>query len=665
MTKNINYEVQVQQNGRWSIHARFPEHQKDAAIEEGKQLDKLSAIDSVKVIKESYDPDRDVQSEYTVYKSPNMKSRAGKDYADSTSSGYGSTRNRDDSWLGSSDGGDEAGSDHGRSLSGGQKKGNKKKKTTTLTAVMVKLLMVILFSLCLSALFAVMASEILGGADLFGVKIVGNAESNLLIGVFILTFLTSATGMTITIMRGQNLKTSNRPGFLARQAALVRQAKLAQKAAPKKPKAGLSAAIGPSAQVMEDVPDSTKENMKSLEEAMKGVGETKTDEGTEETKETQEAKAAEDAAVTERLQAELNKDKKEENKPGAEEKTAKGVVLDASTVPEPGGDAETLSPNEEKQKTFMMNFLSQALEGSQGDKQKMDNFNKFGVNLYLAGACEILAQKRELTPRALSKILADGVQVMGFKKSHAASFAGKYEEYLMADSRYMQMFQSGRNAMNTHLADETAAPKLLDTALEEWNKPKPREETTGPITVLFTDIVGSTAMTQALGDAGAQKVVRVHNRIVREALSAHAGREVKHTGDGIMASFNKTSDGVDASIRMQRETALHNQVQPDLPLHMKIGLNAGEPIAEDNDLFGTTVQLSARIVDKAATDEIFVSEIVRGICAGKNYNFTNRGGYTMKGFDGDVTLFEVIWNDEEEETGDTPAPQPAAAESAE
>ena len=660
MTKNINYEVQVQKNDRWSIHARFPESQKDAAIEEGKQLDKLSAIDSVKVIKESYDPDRDVQSEYTVYKSPNMKSRTGKDYADSTSSGYGSTSNRDDSWLGSSEGGDEAGSDRGPSLSGGQKKGNKKKKTTTLTAVMVKLLMVILFSLCLSALFAVMASEILGGADLFGVKIVGNAESNLLIGVFILTFLISATGMTITIMRGQNLEDSRRPGFLARQAKLVQQAKLAQKAAPQKSKAGLSAAAGPSAQVMEDVPDSTNETMKSLDEAMKGVGKIKTDEGTEETKEAQEAKAAEDAAVNERLQAELNKDKK----PATEEQTARGVVLDASTQPEPGSDVLAMSPNEEKQKTFMMNFLSQALESSQDDKKKLDNFNKFGVNLYLAGACEILSQKRELAPRAISKILADGVQVMGFKKSHAASFADRYEEYLMADSRYMQMFQSGRNAMNIHLADETAAPKLLDTALEEWNKPKPKEATTGPITVLFTDIAGSTAMTQAMGDAGAQKVVRIHNRIVREALSFHSGKEIKHTGDGIMASFNKTSDGVDASIRMQKETALHNQVQPDLPLHLKIGLNSGEPIAEDNDLFGTMVQLSARIVDKASADAIFVSEIVRGICAGKNYKFSNRGGYEMKGFGDDVTLFEVIWNETDEETSDTPPPLPDVAEAA-
>ena len=532
------------------------------------------------------------------------------------------------------------GSDRGRSRSGGQKKGKKKKKTTTLTAVFVKLLMVILFSLFLSALFAVMASEIFGGANLFGVKIVGNAESNMLIGVFILTFLISAISITITIMRGQNLEASRQPGFLARQAKEADPKGGDQETPIHEPQGRIEHRRRPQRAIVKNVPDSTNETMKSLDEA-----------------------------VNERLQAELNKDKKEEKEPGAEEtgadeQTAEGVVLDASTQPEPSSDGLALSPDEEKQKTFMNNFLSQALESSQGDKKKMDNFNKFGVNLYLAGACEILAQKRELTPGALAKILADSVRVMGFKKSHAASFAGRYEEYLMADSRYMQMFQSGRNAMNIHLADETAAPKLLDTALEEWNKPKAKEETTGPITVLFTDIAGSTAMTQALGDAGAQKVVRVHNRIVREALSVHSGKEVKHTGDGIMASFNKTSDGVDASIQIQRETALHNQVQPDLPLHLKIGLNAGEPIAEDNDLFGTTVQLSARIVDKAAADEIFVSEIVRGICAGKNYNFSKRGGYEMKGFGDDITLFEVIWNDADEETGDTPLPQPAAAEAA-
>ena len=112
-----------------------------------------------------------------------------------------------------------------------------------------------------------------------------------------------------------------------------------------------------------------------------------------------------------------------------------------------------------------------------------------------------------------------------------------------------------------------------------------------------------------------------------------------------MASFSLVTDSVDAAIQMQRETIAYTQANPDLPLHLKIGINSGEPIVEDNDLFGTVVQLSARIVDKAQADEIYVSEIVRGICTGKNYTFESKGGYDMKGFDGQMQLFEVIWRD--------------------
>jgi len=74
-----------------------------------------------------------------------------------------------------------------------------------------------------------------------------------------------------------------------------------------------------------------------------------------------------------------------------------------------------------------------------------------------------------------------------------------------------------------------------------------------------------------------------------------------------------------------------------------IGINAGEPIAEDNDLFGTTVQVSARITDKAQADEILVSEIVRGICVGKAYKFNNRGSCALKGLEEDIVLYELIW----------------------
>ena len=287
----------------------------------------------------------------------------------------------------------------------------------------------------------------------------------------------------------------------------------------------------------------------------------------------------------------------------------------------------------------------------------MDNFNKFGLNLFLAGAGEILAQNRSLSQAERVAILTGVVQGLGFKKSHAQSFSERYEEYLLQDARYMQMYQAGRNAMNTYFTDNGHIGKNLQAAMGEWNKPKPREESSGLITVLFTDIAGSTAMTQRLGDAGAQQVVRAHNRIVREALSACSGREIKHTGDGIMASFAKVTDGLDAAIQIQRGCAQHTVQNPGLPLTLKIGINAGEPIAEDNDLFGTTVQMTARICDKAKGEEILVSEIVKGICAGKTYDFVNRGGFAMKGFDGDQTLFEVQWR---QGGAARPAAQPAA-----
>ncbi len=641
MTDYSTFEVHVQQGGRWVIHATFQGHQKDAAIEEGRELDRLSTVDAVKVIKEIYDPEKDIHNEFIVYKSPSMKSSASTAVGAQAGSGNGSPVR--ESWI-SYDDEDDYG-DARRSQS--RHTPGRRKKGSTMTTIMVKLLLVILFSIGLAAALSALADELLGGTRLFGFHFVGNAQSNLLISVFITTFLISAIGMTVTIMRGETLEKSKRRKNLQRP---VKQARVAKQQARRKPAPptpqktkqdiGQSAADGPSSQALEEAPGSSAETLTHLEDAMQGVEQFKIDQ-----QQATEEKTAQDQAVNERLQAEINP----EPQPAAQEPSGRGVVLDAGTngmTPSPQV-VETLTPAEEKQKVFMLNFLSRGLEGSQTDEKKLDNFNKFGVNLYLAGACEIISQKRDLDVRARSKILGDAVQVMGFKKSHAASFSDRYEEYLMADARYMQMFQSGRNAMNIYLTDENAAPRLLDSALEDWNKPKEKDESTGPVTVLFTDIAGSTAMTQALGDAGAQQAVRAHNRIVREALSRNAGKEVKHTGDGIMASFVKTSDGVDASIQMQKETALHNQQNPDLPLHLKIGLNAGEPIAEDNDLFGTVVQLSARIVDKAAADQIFVSEIVRGICAGKQYNFVNRGGFSMKGFGEEATLFEVIWNDPE------------------
>jgi len=173
----------------------------------------------------------------------------------------------------------------------------------------------------------------------------------------------------------------------------------------------------------------------------------------------------------------------------------------------------------------------------------------------------------------------------------------------------------------------------------------PAEPAGALCTVLFTDVEGSTALTQRLGDAKAQEVLRTHNAIVRDALKAHSGSEIKHTGDGIMASFAAASRALECAIAIQRALAQHNESNPDTPIRVRIGLNAGEPIVEEKDLFGTAVQLAARICAQAEPGEILAPIVVRELAAGKGFLFSDRGDVVLRGFEDPVRLYEVRWRE--------------------
>ncbi len=169
-------------------------------------------------------------------------------------------------------------------------------------------------------------------------------------------------------------------------------------------------------------------------------------------------------------------------------------------------------------------------------------------------------------------------------------------------------------------------------------------------TVLFTDVEGSTAITQRLGDARARELLREHERMVREALKSHGGAEVKTMGDGFMASFTSATGALECAIAMQRAFAQHNEAAEE-PIKVRVGLNAGEPLAEDDpygrsDLFGTAVILAARIAAKAGGGEILTSDTVRGLVAGKQFLFADRGETALRGFEDPVRLFEVSWREE-------------------
>lgn len=162
------------------------------------------------------------------------------------------------------------------------------------------------------------------------------------------------------------------------------------------------------------------------------------------------------------------------------------------------------------------------------------------------------------------------------------------------------------------------------------------------VVLLFTDIAGSTAMTSRAGDDPAQHVLRTHNRIVRSAVSNYSGTEVKHTGDGILATFRGVIAATQAAI------SIANQVEalpedPDLPrLAIKMGINAGEPLAESGDLYGSSVQIAARVCDYAGENEIVLTDVVHELLRGKQHHFDHIGEPALKGIDDRIGLWKLL-----------------------
>jgi class 3 adenylate cyclase len=175
---------------------------------------------------------------------------------------------------------------------------------------------------------------------------------------------------------------------------------------------------------------------------------------------------------------------------------------------------------------------------------------------------------------------------------------------------------------------------------------KPDERDPGIRTVLFTDIVGSTALTQQLGDEAAMDLVHLHDTIVRNALADSAGREVKHTGDGIMASFVSAAVAIKCATRIERDLAKHREGHPDCPLRVRIGIASGEPVEHHSDIFGSTVQLAARLCAYALAEQILVSNVVAELCIGKKLRFQDLGELSLKGFDCPIHAHAVAWTDE-------------------
>jgi len=169
----------------------------------------------------------------------------------------------------------------------------------------------------------------------------------------------------------------------------------------------------------------------------------------------------------------------------------------------------------------------------------------------------------------------------------------------------------------------------------------------GMVTIVFTDIVDSSRLVSELGDTAARDLIRAHDQILRETARAHEGVEVERAGDGFMIAFSLASKALAFAVELQRRFAAP---PPDAahdagPVRVRIGMETGEVIAEEQGYFGRTVFQASRISEVGGGGQIVVSQATR-LIGGADFDFVDLGDHELKGLGGAHRLFEVRWADD-------------------
>ncbi len=162
------------------------------------------------------------------------------------------------------------------------------------------------------------------------------------------------------------------------------------------------------------------------------------------------------------------------------------------------------------------------------------------------------------------------------------------------------------------------------------------------VTILFTDLVGSTELLQRAGDEQAQRIFKAHHRLLREAVEAHGGHEVKWLGDGLMVAFDSAHEAVKCAIAMQQSS---RRPAAGERLEIRAGLNVGEALVDESDYFGTPVVVARRLCDRADGGQIFASDIVVRLLDGRGADIDVKelGPLELKGITNAVPAVEIVY----------------------
>jgi adenylate cyclase len=641
-----HYEVYTLESSGWVLHARFVSTEKDRALDEARSLDNHLGR-ATKVVRESYDTATELFSDQTIFLSPKAEEVRRQNLTRARQSPDGQRLNATAIGTGMRpnarmpDGLNAFAGAGARSGRPGLTRFGAPTHAKSASDLIARILFVVIGAMVFATSGTALIPIVISLLRNFGVILEGDALAKTLFAVFVVLFLASGFVLTLRLVPLQ--------GVLGEPGASEPGRRVGGKGRGKRADGADGATDGAEGEAKSDSAGTDGSGTPSAAEAeAQKQAQAEAEAARAKEKQQQKEKERERRLEKEREKEEKERRRKKKKRDGEDD----GEADDETDDEAKGGDdaASEEAPAEEKlsfayqtARDVVMAFLSTYVSALRSIRPRLDTYNRFGINLYLAGVCDIVAQTNGLTYGEFERLLRETVEIMGTRAPQAASFVERLKSYL-GEARYGEMVQCGREAMILQRTEGADPFANLGMVIEDWNTPKTQKVTGNTIAIVFTDIVGSTDMTSEYGDIKAQQILRAHNAAVRAALARFSGREIKHTGDGIMATFEHVPDSVWGMIDVFKAVQAHNQLQPEIPLRIRIGINAGEPISAENDYYGLAVTLAARICAQADMNQILVSQIVRDLCEGTELEFADRGAAQLKGIKQAQPIHEALWD---------------------
>jgi len=250
------------------------------------------------------------------------------------------------------------------------------------------------------------------------------------------------------------------------------------------------------------------------------------------------------------------------------------------------------------------------------------------------GGIEATKLLQDACPSAKVLVLTSIVEDSQILAAVRAGAAG----YLLKEASPEEVSESVRAV---HRGEPLLHPDAARSLMRELSQPSRIPE--GTVTILFTDIEGSAQVFDRLGDDDARVILREHDVLLREVVETHGGVEVKHQGDGLMLAFSSARRALLCAVDIQASTVESNASRPDDPLLVRIGLNTGDVISEDDDYFGASVIVAARIAAAARGGEILLSEATKSVAGRIRVPLVDRGPHELRGLSDTTRLYEAVW----------------------